>query len=82
MTSSFTSTLSLFYSFSRIILLELFDVDPYYFVQYVDIFSLNELLYVVLVRGHPLIHKGRPHPRGKGVSQMPTHADAGGRARI
>ena len=52
MTSSFTSTLSLFYSFSRIILLELFDVDPYYFVQYVDIFSLNELLYVVLV-GHP-----------------------------
>ena len=25
------------------------------------------------------IHKGRPHPRGEGVSQKRTHADAGGR---
>ena len=24
------------------------------------------------------IHKGRPHPRGRGGSQKPTHADAGG----
>ena len=25
------------------------------------------------------VHKGRPHPRGRGVSQKRTHADAGGR---
>ena len=28
------------------------------------------------------IHKGRPHPRGKGISQKPTHADAGGGGQL